>query len=133
MSRVNVWLYRRTGGRVGGKWRIGSALFKPVPVLLLDHRGRTSGRAYTSPLLYLQDGPNVVIVASQGGLPRNPQWYHNLAAHPETTIQIRSRGTPRARPHRHPRRAGGAVAAAGRALRRLRELPALDRPRRSRS
>jgi F420H(2)-dependent quinone reductase len=91
MSRLNVWVYRRTGGRVGGKWRIGSALFKPVPVLLLDHRGRTSGRAYTSPLLYLEDGPNVVIVASQGGLPRNPQWYHNLAAHPETTIQVRGR------------------------------------------
>jgi F420H(2)-dependent quinone reductase len=90
MSRVNVWLYRRTGGRVGGTWRIGSALFKPVPVLLLEHRGRKSGRAFTSPLLYMVDGPNVVIVASQGGLPRNPQWYANLAAHPETTVQIRS-------------------------------------------
>ena len=88
-SRANVWLYRKTRGRIGGKWRVGSALFHPVPVLLLDHRGRKSGREYTSPLLYMADDPNLVIVASQGGLPRNPQWYANLAAHPETTVQIR--------------------------------------------
>lgn len=87
-SRANVWVYRKTRGRIGGKWRVGSALFHPVPVLLLDHRGRRSGREYTTPLLYLRDGPHVVIVASQGGLPRNPQWYANLAAHPDTTVQI---------------------------------------------
>jgi len=88
-SRANVWVYRRTRGRIGGKWRVGSALFHPVPVLLLNHRGRRSGRVYTSPLLYLRDGPHLVIVASQGGLPRNPQWYANLADHPDTTVQIR--------------------------------------------
>jgi deazaflavin-dependent oxidoreductase (nitroreductase family) len=56
----------------------------------LDHVGRKSGRAFTTPLLYLLDGPDVVIVASQGGLPNNPQWYGNLMAHPETKVQIKS-------------------------------------------
>lgn len=90
MSRAHVWVYRRTGGRVGGQWRIGSALLRPVPTLLLDHRGRSSGTTYTTPLLYLLDGPDVVVVASQGGLPKDPQWYRNLLAHPDTQVQIRS-------------------------------------------
>jgi deazaflavin-dependent oxidoreductase (nitroreductase family) len=90
MSRVNVWVYRRTGGRLGGTWRFGSALFRPVPVLLLDHVGRTSGRVYTTPLLYMPDGLDLVVVASRGGLPTDPQWYRNLRAHPETQVQVRS-------------------------------------------
>ena len=61
-----------------------------MPTLLLDHRGRTSGTTYTTPLLYLLDGPDVVVVASQGGLPRDPQWYRNLVAQPDTQVQIRS-------------------------------------------
>lgn len=89
-ARAHVWTYRRTGGRIGGRWRIGSALFDPVPTLLLDHVGRTSGRLFTTPLLYLLDGPDVVVVASQGGLPHDPQWYRNLQAHPDTRVQIRS-------------------------------------------
>ena len=89
MSRVNVWLYRRTNGRIGGKWRIGSGFRKPVPVCLLTHRGRTSGREFTAPLLYLPDGDRVVVVASQGGLPRDPQWYRNILVDPEVTIQVR--------------------------------------------
>jgi deazaflavin-dependent oxidoreductase (nitroreductase family) len=90
VARAHVWVYRRTGGRVGGRWRIGSALFRPVPTLLLDHRGRRSGRTFTTPLLYMPDGRDVVVVASQGGLPRDPQWYRNLQAHPETQLQIGS-------------------------------------------
>lgn len=89
-ARAHVWTYRRTGGRIGGTWRIGSALLDPVPTLLLDHVGRTSGRLFTTPLLYLVDGPDVVVVASQGGLPKDPQWYRNLQAHPDTRVQIRS-------------------------------------------
>jgi deazaflavin-dependent oxidoreductase (nitroreductase family) len=91
MKRVgwaHVWVYRRTGGRIGGRWRIGSALLRPVPTLLLDHVGRRSGATYTTPLLYLADGPDVVVVASQGGLPKDPQWYRNLLAHPDTQVQI---------------------------------------------
>ncbi|RZI89980.1 MAG: nitroreductase family deazaflavin-dependent oxidoreductase, partial [Microbacterium sp.] len=47
------------------------------------------GKQFTTPLLYLLDGPNVVIVASQGGLPKNPQWYANLMATPDTKVQIK--------------------------------------------
>ncbi|GAB2865568.1 nitroreductase family deazaflavin-dependent oxidoreductase [Myroides odoratimimus subsp. xuanwuensis] len=88
VGRAHVAVYRRTGGRIGGKWRIGSALRRPVPICLLEHVGRTSGTTYTSPLLYLLDGPDVVVVASQGGLPKHPQWYRNLMAAPDARIQI---------------------------------------------
>jgi F420H(2)-dependent quinone reductase len=87
-SRAQVWCYRRTGGRIGGKWRIGAGFRKPVPVLLLEHVGRRSGRRFTTPLLYLVDGDDLVVVASQGGLPRHPQWYRNLMASPETEVQV---------------------------------------------
>ena len=86
-SRAQVWTYRRTRGRIGGTWRIGSGFRKPVPVLLLDHRGRRSGRSFTVPVLYAADGDDLVIVASQGGLAAHPQWYRNLCASPETTVQ----------------------------------------------
>ncbi|NYG59136.1 deazaflavin-dependent oxidoreductase (nitroreductase family) [Nocardioides daedukensis] len=90
MSRINVWVYRRTNGRVGGTWRVGAAFRKPVKLALLTHTGRKSGKEFTAPLLFLRDGENVVFVASQGGLPKNPQWYHNLVATPECTVQVRS-------------------------------------------
>jgi len=89
-GKAHVRVYRLTNGRIGGKWRIGAGWKKPVPTLLLDHVGRKSGRAFTTPLLYLLDGPDVVIVASQGGLPKNPQWYANLMATPDTQVQIKS-------------------------------------------
>jgi F420H(2)-dependent quinone reductase len=87
-GRAHVLLYRATKGRIGATFRVGSALRKPAPVLLLDHVGKKSGRTYTSPLLYLLDGPNVVVVASTGGMAKDPQWYRNLMAHPETQVQI---------------------------------------------
>ncbi|MFL6157126.1 MAG: nitroreductase family deazaflavin-dependent oxidoreductase [Marmoricola sp.] len=88
-GRAHVRVYRLTKGRIGGKWRIGAGWKKPVPTLLLDHVGRKSGTPFTTPLLYLLDGPDVVIVASQGGLPKNPQWYANLMATPDTQVQIK--------------------------------------------
>ncbi|WP_240917210.1 nitroreductase family deazaflavin-dependent oxidoreductase [Nocardioides sp. HDW12B] len=88
VSRSQVWLYRRTNGRVGGTWRVGAGFRKPVPVLLLDHLGRRSGRLFTTPLLYLEDGSDVVVVASQGGMAAHPQWYRNLVASPDTQVQI---------------------------------------------
>ncbi len=91
MSRVQVRLFKLTNGRVGSKWRIGAGFKKPVPTLLLEHRGRKSGRLFTAPLLYLADGNDLVIVATQGGLPKNPQWYHNLTANPETRVHLRGR------------------------------------------
>ncbi|ANS63306.1 hypothetical protein SLINC_1082 [Streptomyces lincolnensis] len=94
MARFQVWTYRRTGGRLGGTWRMAAGFRKPVPVLLLEHRGRKSGTLYTTPLLYMTDGPDTVVVASQGGLPMHPQWYLNLRSQPDTHIQIRSERTP---------------------------------------
>lgn len=88
-ARANVAAFRLTNGRIGSRWRIGAGWRKPVPVLLLDHVGRKSGRRFTTPLLYLADEERVVIVASQGGLPKNPQWFYNLQARPDTTIHLR--------------------------------------------
>ncbi len=59
-------------------------------MLLLDHVGAKSGTKRTTPLLYVEDGKDVVIVASKGGFPRHPAWYHNLLANPDTTVQIGS-------------------------------------------
>ncbi|WP_454786551.1 nitroreductase family deazaflavin-dependent oxidoreductase [Nocardia macrotermitis] len=91
VGKAHVWLYRRTGGRVGGKWRVGAGFRKPVPTLLLEHRGRKSGTHYTTPLLYITDGADTIIVASQGGAAKNPQWYRNLQDDPNTHIQIGTR------------------------------------------
>lgn len=87
-GRAQVAAYRATNGRVGGRWRIGAGWRKPVPVLLLDHVGRKSGTAYTTPLLYLVDGDALVVVASSGGMDKEPQWFRNLMAGPETTVQV---------------------------------------------
>lgn len=87
-AKANVALFRLTNGRIGAKWRIGAGWRKPVPVLLLQHLGRKSGKQFTTPLLHLRDGDDLVVVASQGGLPKHPQWFHNLVAHPETTVAL---------------------------------------------
>jgi deazaflavin-dependent oxidoreductase (nitroreductase family) len=88
-ARVHVRIFKITNGRIGNKWRIGAGFRKPVPTLLLEHVGRKSGNVFTTPVLYLRDGPNLVLVASQGGLPRNPQWFANLVSHPETRVHLR--------------------------------------------
>ena len=89
-SRLNTAVYRATGGRLGNKWRVGAAMQKPVPVCLLTTTGRKSGQDRTVPLLYLRHGESIVLVASQGGLPANPAWFHNLKADPAVRIQIGS-------------------------------------------
>ena len=63
-------------------------------MLLLDHVGARSGRKRTTPLAYLDYGGSRVIVASKGGSPRHPAWFHNLMASPETTVQVGSRRVP---------------------------------------
>lgn len=88
MSRVHVRVFKLTNGRIGHRWRVGSAFTKPAPTLLLEHIGRKSGTTFTTPLLYLDDPPNVVIVASVGGMRKHPQWYRNLMAHPETRVDL---------------------------------------------
>lgn len=94
MSRVNVWVYRRTGGRLGGTWRVGAAFRKPVRICLLDHRGRRTGLVRTTPLIYLRDGADVVVVASQAGRPQHPLWFHNVVATPEVTVQVGAERLP---------------------------------------
>jgi F420H(2)-dependent quinone reductase len=84
----HVLSYRVTHGLVGHR----------VPglpaMLLLDHVGAKSGKRRTTPLVYVPDGDDVVLVASKGGHPRNPAWFHNLRAHPDTSIQIGSERRP---------------------------------------
>ncbi|OBK71289.1 nitroreductase family deazaflavin-dependent oxidoreductase [Mycobacterium sp. 1274761.0] len=87
-SRAAAWVYRKSGGRIGGNWRVGAAFKKPVPTLLLEHRGRKSGKLFASPLVYMSEGDNVIIVASMGGRDENPQWYYNLIADPDVHIEI---------------------------------------------
>ena len=84
-SRLHVWLYRSTRGRIGA--RIGNNL----PVLLLTTTGRKSGKRRTTPLLYVEDGGRYVIVASVGGAPKHPAWYLNLRADPNATIEVGGR------------------------------------------
>jgi deazaflavin-dependent oxidoreductase (nitroreductase family) len=79
---VHTVVYRATGGLVGHR-------FPGVPpMLLLDHVGAKSGTVRTTPLAYVEDGENLVLIASKGGHPRNPAWFHNLRTHPETTVQV---------------------------------------------
>jgi deazaflavin-dependent oxidoreductase (nitroreductase family) len=75
-------IYRASGGRIGH--HVPGA----PPMLLLDHVGAKSGTKRTSPLVYVPDGRNIVIVASKGGHPRHPAWFHNLRANPDTEIQL---------------------------------------------
>ena len=77
--------YRLTGGLVGHRFP-----FAP-PSLLLDHIGAKTGTVRTTPLTYLTDGDNFVLVASKGGNPKNPAWYHNLRAHPDVIVQVGSK------------------------------------------
>lgn len=82
MSALNVWIYRATGGRVGGKFLRGA------PVLLLTTTGRKSGEKRVAPVLYLRDGERFVVVASKGGFANHPAWYLNLEANPAAEVEL---------------------------------------------
>jgi F420H(2)-dependent quinone reductase len=85
---VHTALYRLTGGLVGHRIPGGPKM------LLLDHVGAKSGTKRTTPLVYIDDGDAFVIVASKGGHPKHPAWFHNLRANPDTTVQVGSRKVP---------------------------------------
>jgi deazaflavin-dependent oxidoreductase (nitroreductase family) len=72
--------FRANDGRV--------AAFARQPLLLLTHRGARTGTKRTNPLAYFRDGDDYVVVASKGGAPTNPDWYHNLLANPDATIEV---------------------------------------------
>lgn len=78
--RFHPWLYRKTGGRIGG-----SAM--GMPVLLLTTTGRKSGQPRTRALMYLPKGDACVVIASFAGEPRHPDWWLNLRANPRAQIQ----------------------------------------------
>jgi deazaflavin-dependent oxidoreductase (nitroreductase family) len=76
-------LYRASGGL------IGHHVPGVPPTLLLTHVGAKSGQKRISPLSYTKgDGDDLVLVASKGGYPKNPAWFHNLKAHPDTEVQV---------------------------------------------
>ena len=80
-SGAHAGVYRVTGGKLLG--RMGES-----PILLLNTVGRKSGKKRTSPLLYVMDGEDFVIIASKGGAPTHPAWYLNLIANPEATVEV---------------------------------------------
>ena len=74
--------FRENGGKVGGP-------FEGAPMVLVHHTGARSGTERVTPLMYRPDeGDRIVIFASKAGAPDNPDWFHNLVANPETTIEI---------------------------------------------
>jgi deazaflavin-dependent oxidoreductase (nitroreductase family) len=78
---LNTFVYRRSGGRIGGT--TGGA-----PILLLEHVGRKSGQRRTAPLCYATDGVDLVIVASAAGSEHDPAWWLNLKAAPRTMVTV---------------------------------------------
>jgi F420H(2)-dependent quinone reductase len=80
-TRAHVFAYRLSRGKIGGK--LGRA-----PILLLHHVGRKSGKQRVSPLLYMPDGDDLVVVASMGGSDKHPSWWINLRANPRTIVEV---------------------------------------------
>jgi F420H(2)-dependent quinone reductase len=84
LGGIHERIYRATDGAIGGRL-VGS------PVLLLTTVGRKTGEDRTAPLLYLEDGGRLVVVASMGGAPRHPAWYLNLVASGEARVRVGDR------------------------------------------
>ncbi len=80
-NRQVIEEFRANGGKVGGMW-------EGRPLLLLTTTGAKSGQRRTSPVMYLRDGERLLVFASKGGAPTSPDWYHNLLAHPEVTVEV---------------------------------------------
>ena len=73
--------FRANNGKVGGP-------FERAPLVLLTTKGAKSGQPRTFPVVYTRDGDRIVVIASKGGAPNNPAWYHNLVANPEVTVEL---------------------------------------------
>ncbi|MGE5072086.1 MAG: nitroreductase family deazaflavin-dependent oxidoreductase, partial [Anaerolineae bacterium] len=80
--REQVELYERSGGTAGLTLRDTG-----LPVIIVINRGRRTGAVRKTPLMRVVDGKNYILVASQGGAPKHPQWYYNLKANPEVEIR----------------------------------------------
>jgi deazaflavin-dependent oxidoreductase (nitroreductase family) len=87
MSNSNDWNkaiieeFRANGGQVGGN-------FAGRPLLLLHTKGAKSGEERVNPVAYTKDGDKLVVIASKGGAPTNPDWYHNIVANPHVTVEV---------------------------------------------
>ena len=81
-GKLNIPLYRVSGGRIGG--RVNRA-----PVLLLTTTGRRSGKQRTAPVVYLADGDRLVVIGSNAGHSRTPAWSLNLKANPDVEVEVR--------------------------------------------
>ena len=73
--------FRANAGKVGGQ-------FEGAPMVLITTTGAKSGKRRTNPLVYFADGDRIVIFASKAGAPTNPDWYHNIVANPEVTVEL---------------------------------------------
>jgi deazaflavin-dependent oxidoreductase (nitroreductase family) len=80
-NRRNIEEFRANGGKVGGN-------FEGTPMLLLHHTGAKSGKERVNPLVYQPVGDAFAIFASKGGAPTNPDWFHNLVANPNVTLEV---------------------------------------------
>jgi deazaflavin-dependent oxidoreductase (nitroreductase family) len=78
-TKVNVIVYKLTGGRLMSQ-------LSGMPILLVEMKGARSGKKRTIPLMYVPYGDGFLLVASQGGAPKHPVWYHNLVAFPDVRI-----------------------------------------------
>jgi deazaflavin-dependent oxidoreductase (nitroreductase family) len=80
-NRAVIEEFHANGGKVGGP-------LAGIPLLLLTTTGAKSGKQRINPLAYTTDGERLVILASKNGAPTHPDWYHNLVAHPEVTVEV---------------------------------------------
>ena len=93
MTEPNDWNakiieeFRANEGRVGGQ-------FEGAPLLLLHSVGARSGKERVNPMMYQAVGKAYAVFASKGGAPSNPDWYHNLVANPDATIEVGTRTVP---------------------------------------
>jgi len=80
-NRTIIEEFRANAGKVGGP-------FEGAPMVLLHTTGAKSGQERVNPLVYSTDGDRYVVIASKGGAPTNPDWYHNVKANPSVTVEI---------------------------------------------
>ena len=79
--------FRANAGIVAGP-------FAGAPMILVNHRGARTGTEYTAPLVYTRDGDGYVVIASKGGAPEDPQWFRNLVANPDVTVEVGTETIP---------------------------------------
>jgi deazaflavin-dependent oxidoreductase (nitroreductase family) len=79
--------FHANGGKLGGP-------FEGAQMLLLHHKGAKTGTERVNPVAYRKVGDSLVVFASKGGAPTNPDWYYNLQAHPQTTVEVGSETIP---------------------------------------